>query len=1182
MNRSTLCILPVLLLSLGFFLPAAAQDVDPAPETPPAADPAAPEADDTTPAPATERTPPTLKPQPLPPRDTATRPDADPEATVVREEKSIYVPYEDLEAIFENEGRGVFLPYKEFLDLWNQLNIEKKQDEEKPPADGVVASAQYSASVEGTDDKVLAIDATLEVESFKDKGWAVVPLIKSGLHIAEANTGEATLHLGKNGYELILPRKGQYEIQLKLYAKINRSAGRNTVGINLPKAGVSRFDAILPEQGWEFDLKPGAAYSSEKVGADQTRLSFFFGETEHFDLTWQKQGEETKLTPLLFVESNLTSKVVPGALQSDLNLDYRILRAGVDQFEVTVPAGQEILNVAGENIREWDVMDSGDQQKLTVSLHSPAKQTYSLKLTLEEALDSLPTEFPLPQIQAENVVRQRGNVTVETSRELEVETVSSEGLTQQSLSGQPAKDAPDALRPFGRFRYLGLPFDLTLSVKKAEPIIEVESFTRFKVEPDYSNFLTVFNYTVKRVGIFDTRIEIPADFEGVEATGDQVEDFAEEIDADGNRILTVTFRNRVEGAVSFSVNGRLIRENNDDDALVPVFEPIDVSRHDGKVGLEIHTSLDPKTEEEGDLRQQDVSLLGGNVPGEGPLQIGFRYRGEAVPARIGFTLKKPQVTGEVFTMVEVREQLIRYQWTIAYNVLYAGVDTFVISVPESIADNLRHDGPLIQEVNKNYTPPEDAENPPVADDGEVLWAVILRDKKMGSYQLTLTLDEPISTISVADNEPADDQSEKADESGSDNANSFPVTLPEITLKNVQTESGQIAVVKDDNLEILDAETTSLESIDPKELRGGLARAGVFLSYKYRRHPVSLDLDVSRNQFLPVPQAVVTYTVLTSVLSTDEAITCEVIYWVKNNARQFFSVTLPEGGKMVSDIYVNGQPQQPMSRANEDVVLIRLPVGENQSANEFPVRFIYEIPSPNPGDQLGAFGTAEIPSAELMDAEILQSRLTLYLPDDYLYRKFTSAMKLPVRERGWTRFRNAFDWLIPTLGPQIPVHRATLWSDPPKLPAAQAGGFDLEIPTGGQPFTLHRLDAPTSVAVSYRSKGFALFCEALVGLLAFAGGLYMILYPLRYRLMYFAGFGLLPLIIAGAVSPTSASFWTAIYLGTFFAAVVWLVRGLPALLRRIWGGIKRLKPKRKEKKVVTKQVPPVVRKKDSEE
>jgi len=1084
-----------------------------------------------------------------------------PEPEIIRSERSIYVPYQDLEAIFEKEGRGVFLPYREFLDLWNQLNLKEQKDPEKPPTDGIVASANYVATVEGKENRVLAIDAVLQVESFKEKGWAVVPLSKSGLNIAEAETGDATIHLGKSGYELILPHKGKYEISLKLYSKIDHSGGRNIAIIDLPRAGVSKFEATLPEQGWNFEFNPTAAYSTDALADGQTKLAFFLREIEQLSLTWKKQGEETKLTPLLFVESDLTSSVVPGALQSDLVLNYRILRSGVGNFAISVPKGQEILNVEGENIKEWNVTEMDDDQKLEVQLHTPAKKIYSLKLTLEEALGSLPTELPLPRVSTENAVRQRGTVNVLTSRELEVETVSSEGLSQQSLPSS-AKNAK-TLRPYGKFRYLSLPFDLTLSVKKAKPLIEVQSWTRFSVDPDSSRFVTRFDYEVKGVGIFDVQLKIPDDFEGVEATGDPVDDFSEETDADGNKILTVTLKNRTEGKFSINVTGRRDRKNPAETETVPVFSPLKVSRHDGKVGLQIHTSLDPKTMDEGDLRQQDVSLLGSNIPGSGPLQIGFRYRGQAAPATVGFTLKKTQISGEIFTLVEVREQIVRYQWTISYQILYAGVDTLVIAIPKSIAENLRHDGTLIKEVDKNYTSPADAENPPVAAADEVLWAVVLRDKKMGNYQLTLTLDQPVGAAATATENP----DEKKDDSHA--ARTFPVSLPEIRLEQVQTETGQVAVVKDDNLEILDAKTTALESVDPKELRGGLARPGVFLSYKYRQHPVALDLEVSRNEFLAVPQAVVTYANLTSVVSNDGAITSEVIYWVKNNAKQFLSVTLPKGGTMVSDIYVNGQPQQPMRRANEDVVLIRLPVGGDQAHANFPLRFIYELPSPNPGVQLGMFGSLALPAADLVDAEILQSQLRLYLPSDYLYKKFTSAMSLPPAERGWARFRNAFDWIIPTLGPQIPVNRARLWSDPPVLPVNKGGGFDLQVPTEGQMFTLHRLDAPATVKISYRGKSFAFFWEALMGLLAFAGAIYLLWHTVPWRLAYLAVAGILPLIIAGAVSPTSASFWTAIYLGTFLGAMVWLLRGIPGFLKRRWQGLSnccsRIRAHRAEKK-----------------
>jgi hypothetical protein len=61
--------------------------------------------------------------------------------TIIRE-KTLYVPYEKLEDIFEKEGRGVFLPYREFLELW-QATLPKPPEPEpdEPPSDAVIRAA---------------------------------------------------------------------------------------------------------------------------------------------------------------------------------------------------------------------------------------------------------------------------------------------------------------------------------------------------------------------------------------------------------------------------------------------------------------------------------------------------------------------------------------------------------------------------------------------------------------------------------------------------------------------------------------------------------------------------------------------------------------------------------------------------------------------------------------------------------------------------------------------------------------------------------------------------------------------------------------------------------------------------------------------------------------------------------
>ena len=46
---------------------------------------------------------------------------------------------------------------------------------------------------------------------------------------------------------------------------------------------------------------------------------------------------------------------------------------------------------------------------------------------------------------------------------------------------------------------------------------------------------------------------------------------------------------------------------------------------------------------------------------------------------------------------------------------------------------------------------------------------------------------------------------------------MPVALQEVTVLNVSRETGQVAVVKDGNIEIVKNEPKGLEPIDPKEL-----------------------------------------------------------------------------------------------------------------------------------------------------------------------------------------------------------------------------------------------------------------------------------------------------------------------------------------------------------------------------
>ncbi len=1059
----------------------------------------------------------------------AQEPAAPPEAPkTVTKEQTIYVPFDNLEEVFEKQERGVFLPYREFLEMWNKLNLPEKLKTKEPPVQGVLAGANYAGKVTG---EVAEIKAKLSFEALKE-GWSKLPLGTGDLSIAESKS-TAVLNFADGGYEVLFPAKGSYQLDATIFGRITREAGRSMLHLKLPRTSVSQFEMVIPDKGLDFTITPASAYSAVENEDGTTRLVVYFGASQDVNIAWTRKTGETALQPLLFADAQTQVRIGAGVVRTDAALSYRILRAGVKTLEVLLPKDQQVLNVEGQDLKEWTLKEDADGQRLHVDLHTPAKDTYSLAIHMEAALAALPQQVKLPVVKAQGVERQSGLVSVSADSEIVVEVGALGGLTQQAAA--QTKEGPRGL--VGLYRYLRLPYGGSVSVAEAKPQVEVASETLLRITPETQDLIARFDYTVKKAGIFATQIELPAGFSQAEAAGDQVESAT--VQKDGARnLLNVKFATRRTGTFTFVVTAEAPRTKPDEPVGVPVFIPQNVERHEARVGLAIHVSLKANTVDKGDLREEDIRNLGGIAikdAAANPLTLGFRYRGAAKPAQVQFELRKPRVSAEVLALLEVREALIHHTWTIAYNVEYAGVNEFVIEVPKAIADDLQIDGANIKERTKSDA--VDAQGQPT---GAALWRITLQDRVLGPYQLTLTHDAARG-----------EQKQGA---------VAQVALTEIKPLNLFRETGQVAVIKDGNLELTKTDAKGLELIDPKELHGPLQRDGIFLAYKYSAHPLALTLDVSKNSYLEVPSAVVSYAVLNSVIAEDEAETTEVIYWVRNNAQQFFSVQLPtkagKAAKLLSDAYVNGEPQQPSKRPDKNELLIRLPARQDGNA-VFPVRFVYEVPSPRPGERLGWRGTIDVQPPKLGDTEVLQTMWTVYLPQDYRYVQFGGAMREAVSRRGWDRLFHAFRLFVPRVGPALTVPDAPERSEPPELPAVKSVGFDTQIQKEGVSVTLRRLDAPAEIHAAYRGKTYAATVEAIACLLAFFAGVRLLGASRQTRFAYFAFAGLGALIIAGAVNPRAAGFWQAVYLGVFLSALVWLVCGVWGWIRAMSGRISRL-------------------------
>ncbi len=1067
------------------------------------------------------------------------------------------MPYDQIEKAFTDSGTGVFLPYREFLDLWNQLQIKRSEEDSAPPTDGVISRIEYSGAVEG---QTLSLTAKISAESFKSKGWAKLALGSGAIAgIAQAQTGKAVLNVLANGSaELLLPEKGAYDITLQFMLPVATDNGKSAVQLALPRASISKAVIIVPGDNLNFEVKPSAAFTSRALAPGQTELSFFFGGTGATpEITWGTPHAVTQMTPLLLADTKLECTIHPGSLATSVTFDFKVLRAPMNEFKISLPADNEALGVTGQGIKTWNVTPGAQGHKtLVVTPDKPVSDAFTFALNLESPIAALPAAVQVPDLVVEGANYARGTATLRTEPQFDVTAKTLDAAVRDSATAAP----PAGLIAAGSFRLLKQPYKLALSVEEAKPQVEVKSATRVEIARDNASISTQFNVNVRRVGIFETRIALPDNLTVSDVKGDKVAEWKIDTNAKPN-VLNVKLSAQTQGDIAFALTGRQLRATPTTDFTVPMFVPQDVARHEATVGITVHSSLEVNTSKLGDLTQDDVAAINygkaitttgtdnvGNpttitltenrVP-QNQTNLGFKYRDTAkVPATLAFKLRDPQVTVQVLTLVEAREQSTKHAWTLDFDVAYAAIDSVILAVPTSIAAQVRLIDPSIKEIKKNkFVAPADPKLAMGSVDGYDSWTVVFRSEKIGSFQFTLNYEK-----------------QGALEAGKTGK----IDLLQVHVPFAFQEVGQVAVLKDNALELRNPQPEGLEEIDARELTGPLAKPGVFQAFKYRTLPIKLSLETAKNAYFPVPQAIITHADLTTAVASDNAQTTEVIYWVKNIDLQFLVVKLPPNAALDGYVNVGKESQQPMRREGSDELLVRLPTGGSAQRDAFPVRFVYQSPSADPGHQLGTWGSLQINPPTAAGINVLQTRHRLFLPDGKDYTAFDGPLELPYTERGWPyvwrTFKSAL-WYAPVDAAFSLVFRQpdsdgnSRWTPPPRIADDVRTSFDHQIPEQGHAEELHRLGAPAEISAHYRSRSVGFFWEAIAfGIVAIVGWLGH-RWSASGKMTFFIAGTVLAMLAIGLFSTANAVIGIGIIRGVGVVVLLWLALAVKHFISR---------------------------------
>ncbi|MEL6823481.1 MAG: hypothetical protein AAFP70_17110, partial [Calditrichota bacterium] len=316
---------------------------------------------------------------------------------------------------------------------------------------------------------------------------------------------------------------------------------------------------------------------------------------------------------------------------------------------------------------------------------------------------------------------------------------------------------------------------------------------------------------------------------------------------------------------------------------------------------------------------------------------------EKVPAKL---------YSEVNHLISIEDDALKTRSEINYTILHSEVDAVRVVVPEGM-NVLNVIGEGVGEWQEQ-----------TQQNTQVLNIPFTYGKK-GAVQVTVITESPLSNNTTVN------------------------PFRGIRVLDTVRETGAIGIELNTSAQVSVTESKGLEPLAPQKLPQALvARSAkpLMMGFKYLKHPFNLVLEIEKHEKVAVPVATITSTNVVTLLTEDGKLVNRIIYQVKNSAKQFLELELPDDANVWS-VFVGNQPvESSLNRDGKLLVSLLRSSRENNMLKAFPVEVVYAMSEGG----FSWFGSrkAQLPSVDLMTSQILWS---VYLPNDYAYLYFNSTL-----------------------------------------------------------------------------------------------------------------------------------------------------------------------------------------------
>ena len=832
----------------------------------------------------------------------------------------LYVPFENLNILFDGSSQHVYLSKKEYEDLLAETKeLSEVDPDNNAPREWIYSSVDHQAKILGS---YAVINTKLSVETFRD-GLHAIPIDFENVSIQSATTGGKPAPLGKNGNNqtvIFLEGKSTHEVNLQFVSLAKIETARQSIGFQLPSAATSQFAISV---SGNVELTSGPAVVSRVYDGVNNQTTFqLVPSRDYMSITMSVNNKKLQAKKSILAKSVVIHELTSNYEQIHARINVDILYGSTNEVRFGLPKGFQITEVSCVDMSQWRIENQGADSVLVVQLRTDVSKSFALNIAATSTKIA-PEKWTLNRLKPIGFDGELSVIGIVAEERFELQSLASKGLVtldnqkiQKSIpetvfktaAGAPAIETVAAyFSPDGNFE-----LDAEFTRPDAKLIVKPTSI--LFLSDQNQKVVGQFQLTAENEKVIDFDLLLPSDWRLMSITGGTGSPLSfQRFTADGQTRINAKLPDGLAPGASNTIvfEAQMTSDEwsstwSETEIEFPRFEISGSEFTTGAIAVAVEDDLSvrPKTTSKLEtLLKEQKSLFG--LEG---FNTAIAY--EIVEADFSTTLVvrrlDPQITATTYSFYRQQTKQLNVRYEMAFDIQTARARELVFSLPKTTPSELQIHG--LNGVVLSQT--DSAET----DDSRV-WTLKLSEPLLGEVRISVDYVQPLDSEEVED---------------------YP--LPMITLDGVAYQTSLFAFEGNPDFDI--ELKTEMRPIDVGEMGDSEYVPGSRLLGSYSSVGIDpeFSIDVTRRNIHQLPSAIAEKSALVSVIARNGRSQTEAKYTILTKV-PFLELKLPDSAELWS-VMLDGVPTRPQVRG--DSVVISMPPDTTRRTRAVSVFYEDEI------------------------------------------------------------------------------------------------------------------------------------------------------------------------------------------------------------------------------------------------